>query len=360
MRCPPADVTHPDEPVFDASAIARMIREGIEHFSTEKRLVRSDGSTIWVLIRSSLVRSEAGVPQLVASQFHDVTARVESEELWHRTLIHAPIGMVLFDLDGRCVEVNDRLCELIGYRREELLGLRCTDLLHTEETALVDALCADLRDGRVDSGQLELCVRHRDGHPFWMFARLSAVRGADDQPIHLVGQYDALGSSEVSETRLAELTRMALHDPLTDLANRALLFDRFEQALTVLGERADLLAVLMVDVDGLKAINDRYGHQTGDRVLQATGRGLLDCVRREDTVARYGGDEFVVLAHVADEAQANAVRNRIVQRLGNEFAEQVQIGVSVGLVTTGDPASSLRDLLDTADRSMYADKLGSE
>lgn len=357
---PPAEVTHPDDPAFDDAAIGRMVAEGIEHFSTEKRLVRSDGSTIWVLIKSSLVRSQEGTPQLVASQFHDVTARRESEELWHRTLIHAPIGMALFGLDGCCLEVNDRLCSLLGYRREELLGSRCTDMLYTDDAAEMEALYSDLRDGRVDSGELELCVRHRKGHPFWMFARLSAVLGADDQPIYLVGQYDALGSGEVSETRLAELTRMALHDPLTDLANRALLFDRFERALAMFAERANMLAVLMVDVDGLKAINDRYGHQTGDRVLQAAARGLLDCVRRDDTVARYGGDEFVVLARVSDDGQAEAVRGRIVERLSTEFAEQVQIGVSVGLVTTDDPSSSLRGLLEAADRSMYAEKPGRE
>lgn len=353
---PPADVTHPDEPVLDAAAIQRMIAEGTEHFATEKRLVRSDGSTIWVLIRSSLVRSPEGAPQLVASQFHDVTARRESEELWHRTLIDAPIGMALFDLYGYCVEVNDRLCELTGYRREELLGRRCTDILYTDDTAAMEALYADLRDRRIESGQLELCVRHRKGHPFWMFARLSAVRGPDGQPIYLVGQYESLGSGEVSESRLAELTRMALHDPLTDLANRALLFDRFEQALYALGEQTTTLAVLMVDVDGLKEINDRHGHLIGDRVLQTTARELLDCARREDTVARYGGDEFVVLAHVSDQAQAHTLRTCIAQRLSTEFAEQVQISVSVGLVTTDDPSSSLPALLDIADRQMYAYK----
>lgn len=353
---PPAEVTHPDEPVLDAGAIEAMVADGTEHFSTEKRLVRSDGTTIWVLIKSSLVRSPQGTPQLVASQFHDVTARHEVEELWHRTLIHAPIGMVLFDLNGYCVEVNDRLCALVGYPREELLGRRCTDMLYTDDTAAVEALYTDLRDGRVDSGQLELCVRHRDGHPFWMFARLSAVRDPDDRPIHLVGQYDALGSNEVSEARLAELTRMALHDPLTDLANRALLFERFDQALSMLAGRAGMLAVLMVDVDGLKQINDRHGHQTGDRVLQATAGELLDSVRSGDTVARYGGDEFVVLAHVSHVAQGEAVRDRIMHRLRTEFAEQVQISASVGLVTTDDPSSSLRTLLDSADRHMYTDK----
>ncbi|WP_460960045.1 PAS domain S-box protein [Parasphingorhabdus pacifica] len=355
-----ADVTHPDEPVLDRKAIEYLLAEGRESLTAEKRLVRSDGGVIWVLIDSSLVRQPDGSPQLVISQCHDITARRESERLWRQTLVNAPIGMALLDLQTHFIEVNDRLCELVGYRRDELLGQRGLDLDYTGYWKPVEALYADFRAGRAESGSVEVCVRHRDGHPFWILANLSVIRGADDRPAYVVGQYEAFGvGGQVGENRLAELTRMALHDPLTGLANRALLLDRFEQELAELPDRGDVLAVFLIDLDGFKEVNDHYGHAAGDELLQAAARELLGSVRTADTAARVGGDEFVVLANVADESQAEALRTRIVQRLNTETTapgHPVKLGASVGLATTRDASSAPRELMDSADRDMYARK----
>ncbi|RRO19334.1 sensor domain-containing diguanylate cyclase [Saccharopolyspora rhizosphaerae] len=360
LRLRPGEVTYSGDPVLDKKAIDRLVAEGPDSFVDEKRLVRSDGGVVWVLINSSLVRRPDGSPQLVISQCHDITARRESEKLWRQTLLNAPIGMALLDLHSHLLEVNDRLCELLGRRRDELLGQRGLDLIYPGYRKPVEAMYADFRAGRAETGRQEACVRHRDGHPFWMLARLSVMRGADDRPAYVVGQYEALGvEARVSEARLVELTRMALHDPLTGLANRALLIERFQQELAELGGGSGVLAVFLIDLDGLKEINDHYGHEAGDQLLQAAARELLCSVRPADTVARVGGDEFVVLAHLGDEARAEVMHARLVHRLNTETTaagHPVRLGASVGMTTTHDASTTSRALLDSADRDMYARK----
>ncbi|TDC92190.1 PAS domain S-box protein [Saccharopolyspora aridisoli] len=356
----PADVTHMDDYVLTETAVQNIVREQIESFSAEKRLLRSDGSVILVLVNSSLIRAQDGSPELIVSQFHDITARHESELLWRQTLINAPIGIALTSLDGRCTEANVRLCELVGYRREQLVGQRCTDLIYNGDKEPVDALYAEFRDGCTDSASLEICMRHRDGHPFWILARLGLIRGLDDRPAYVVGQYEPLGDdAQVEEGRLAELTRMALHDPLTGVANRALLIDRYQQEIAKFPVQEGVLALLLVDLDGFKEINDRYGHVAGDEILQAAARELLGAVRTADTVARVGGDEFVVLASVADQAQAEELRTRVDRRLNTEPTAPdlgIRSGASVGMAFTRSPSTPYRVLLDSADQDMYARK----
>lgn len=356
----PADVTHMDDYVLTETAVESMLLEEIESFSAEKRLLRCDGSVILVLVNSSLIRAQDGSPELIVSQFHDITARYESELLWRQTLINAPIGIALTNLEGRCTEANVRLCELVGYRREELVGQRCTDLIYNGDKEPVEALYAEFRNGCNDSASLEICLRHRDGHPFWILARLGLIRGLDDRPAYVVGQYEPLGDdAQVEEGRLAELTRMALHDPLTGVANRALLMDRYQQELAKFPEQEGVLAVFLIDLDGFKEINDRYGHVVGDEILQAAARELQGAVRTADTVARVGGDEFVVLASVADEAQAEELRARVDRSLNTEPTApdlRIRSGASVGMAITRSASTPYRALLDSADRDMYARK----
>lgn len=354
------DVTYPEDPVIDREVIEQKVRDGTRSFAQEKRLVRSDGSVVWALIDHTIINRPDGTPQLIIAQLSDITARVEAEDLWRQTLINAPIGMALLDLHTHLIEVNDRFCELIGYRREELVGSRGLELVYTGYQKPVEDLFAGFRAGRTRTSSTEICVRHRDGQPFWIKARFSALLGADDQPIHVVGQYEPLGvDSRVSEERLVELTRMALHDPLTGLANRALLLDRFQQELAGLSDRPGALAVLLIDLDGLKTINDRHGHEAGDRFLQAAARELQDSVRSADTVARVGGDEFVVLANVTDEFQAEGLRSRIDQRLNADsraMGKNIRLGASVGMTVASDSTASTQELLARADRDMYARK----
>ncbi|MDR7304256.1 PAS domain S-box protein [Haloactinomyces albus] len=353
---PPRDTTHSEDLVLDRDVIDTVIAEGKDTFEVEKRLLRSDGSKVWTLIDSSLIRDSDGKPLFFLSQIHDISARREAELLWHRTLANAPIGMALVDLNGYWTEVNDKLCELVGYSRDELLTMHFTDLTYPYESKQGLADFADLIEGRYDTVSLEKRYRHKDGHPIWMLIRASVVPGADEQPAYLVSQYETIGGEWMRDSHLAH---MALHDPLTGLANRALLLDRLGKEHTKLSEGEDLLAVVLADLDELKPVNDRFGHTVGDQLLTTAAHRLLDVVRPDDTVARFGGDEFVVLARITDLPTAEALRGRVEECLNTDVVaagHHLNLSASVGLATTRDPETSTDALLHRADRDMYRHK----
>lgn len=352
LQHPPRDVTHPDDVVIDGETIAAMIAGREERFETEKRLLHADGGVVWTVVSSTLIRDVEGRPCFFLSQFHDISARREAELLWRRTVEHAPIGMALLDLQGRWIEVNDALCRLLGYPRAELLGRHVTERTYPDDQQPGGEVLAELLDGRCETVNLEHRYRHREGYPIWVLLRISVVPGLDDRPAYLISQYEAIGGERMRDSHLA---RMALHDPLTGLANRALLVDRLEQGCAKLADH-EVLAVLLADLDNLKPINDRYGHVVGDQILRTAADAMLQTVRPGDTVARYGGDEFAILACVPDLAAAEILRERITDRLQTEVTlsdHSLRMSASVGLATTRDPTAPTEDLLHSADRDMY-------
>ena len=156
----------------------------------------------------------------------------------------------------------------------------------------------------------------------------------------------------------AALTHRALHDALTGLPNRELFFDRLEQALARARRRTVPLAVLFIDLDGFKQVNDVHGHEAGDTVLAEAGDRLRALVRTADTVARYGGDEFTILAEeVADVEAAQHLGERVAEELARPYPGGLQLGASVGVAFTANPAATTPDgLIRRADHAMYRSK----
>lgn len=347
IKLHPAEVIHPDDEPVGRESVQQLISGKMDNFPLETRLVCSDGSIIWVFVRTSIVRRADGSPQVIVCQLHDITAYHELQVLWRKTVSNAPIGMALLDLNGNWTEVNGKLCDLVGYSRDELLTMRCDDLIDDliDKRKHEEAL-EDMRNDHHTSSVVEVRYRHRDGDRFWMLVRLSVVPGPNDRSAYLVGQYETINGSAVrlSEERLAQLTRMALHDPLTGLANRALLIDRFEQELAGLADRGGMLAVLVIDLNKFKPVNDQYGHGVGDQLLTAAAQELLSAVRSSDTVARIGGDEFVVLTRVHGSAEAEALRAQVTQRLNTTVTVasglHLEMSASVGLATTRNSTTS--------------------
>ena len=341
------DVTHPDD-VDDGPLEGDSV--------LEKRYVRSDGAVIFVLLSRSVIRDPEDRPQYFLSQAQDITARREAELLWQRSFANAPIGMALLDLKGVWTAVNDTLCRMLGYTRDEMLTKSFGDVTYPEDTELGLTALADLLEGRKDTISVEKRYRHKDGHPIWMLIRSTTVPGADGLPAYLVSQYEDMGEQRLVDAHLAHL---ALHDPLTGLANRALLSDRLDHGLQQLARGDGVLVVIVADLDRLKPVNDRYGHALGDQMLTTAAQELLAVVRSGDTVARIGGDEFVVVSLLWDRDSALALRNRIAERLDTRIVVsgiEVPLRASVGFATTRDPATRPEDLLHEADRDMYMSK----
>ncbi len=255
---------------------------------------------------------------------------------------------------GRFLEVNDAAARLLGYGRGELLHMSYLDIIDpsclTGETGLTEATLTQ------DHTQLEMSYVAREARiiPVEASTRALVLEGAE---VVLVVARD------VSERKAlaAQLAHQAFHDGLTGLANRALFMDRLAHALPRACRRREHCAVLFLDLDSFKLINDSLGHQIGDQLLVAVAQRLLGCVRTEDTVARLGGDEFTVLLEdITEIADATMVAERIAARFQEPFSlggKELFVSASIGIaMSSAEQQQPEEDLLRNADVAMYAAK----
>jgi diguanylate cyclase (GGDEF)-like protein/PAS domain S-box-containing protein len=317
----------------------------------------------WLMTMGTLVLSGVLMASLVSRLERAMKrSRVREEELrqaeerFRSSFDYAAIGMALVALDGRWLRVNEALGRLTGYPVEKLVGMSFRDLTLPEDLAhdlpALDALVA----GRQSSYHSEKRYVRADGEIAWVSLTVSAVRGSDGHPVHLISQMQDVTARKDAEHELAE---RALHDPLTGLPNRVLFADRVEVALARIERTAAPLAVFFVDLDRFKLVNDSLGHAIGDRMLVEVGKRLSAVVRPADTVSRFGGDEFTVLCENTDQRAASVVAERILGALaapvvidGNELFANASIGIAVG----ADSRAKADEMLRDADAAMYRAK----
>lgn len=278
----------------------------------------------------------------------------QSEGLYRAIVETCPDGILVADLKGTIVTANTAAAELHGYERgDELIGVNLFDLvspddrLHMEQT-LVEVL---------ERGQ----VRHVEHHllrrdaPFPADVNLSAVPSEDSSPLFVVAVIH-----DLTECRRQEeyLRYQALHDSLTGLPNRVLLYDRLEHALDI-GKRCRTpVSLLVLDLDGFKEVNDRYGHDFGDAVLEQVAARFQGTLRGSDSLARVGGDEFAVVVaddvgqalHVADRLHHILVESVIIDH------RVVKVGASIGIARYPVDGQDRATLFRRADTAMYAAK----
>jgi diguanylate cyclase (GGDEF)-like protein/PAS domain S-box-containing protein len=265
--------------------------------------------------------------------------------------------MALAAPNGGFMKVNSALCEMVGYSEGELLERDFQSITHPDDLALDLDQQRALLDGATDVYETEKRYLHRDGHEVWVRLGLSTVREEDGTVRYFIAQ-----TIDVSERRRfeAELSYQALHDPLTSLPNRALFMDRLTHALQRQRRTPTELAVLFLDLDRFKMVNDAMGHGVGDAVLNAAAKRISEATRTGDTLARFGGDEFTVLCEDAGGEEACRVAQRIVEVFqrpftheGNDFRLSVSIGVRVSETSSSiSPDGLLRD----ADLALYGAK----
>lgn len=300
--------------------------------------------------RSGLIGRLCTVRDVTAERAATV-ALAEAEERFRVTFEHAPLGMALVSPQGVLLHVNDALCQMLGRSASEVIGLGVSGLSHrADRQATRQALSGN-------GSQVVKRVRHADGHFLSVQVTASLVRNAAGEPHYFVAQ-----AQDVTKERLrqSQLLHQASHDPLTGLANRVMFEDRVDRALARARRHPEVLAVLFCDLDDLKGVNDRLGHPAGDEVLRTVATRLQRCVRDVDTVARVGGDEFVVLLEdigSAEEAMATATRILgALQRPLNVEGEAVVAAVSIGVALNGQEITTRQKLIKAADAAMYAAK----
>jgi diguanylate cyclase (GGDEF)-like protein/PAS domain S-box-containing protein len=269
----------------------------------------------------------------------------------------AKVGIWEWDIPDNRVRWSDELYRIFGLTPQAFPGTfeGYLALVHPEDRALVQAT-VERSLGSLEPFDFAHRTITADGQLRWLQCR-GRVRAVDGQPVQMTGAaQDVTAQREAAEA----LSQLALHDPLTGLPNRSLFMDRLGQALRRLDRRDRVLAVLFVDLDRFKVINDRFGHATGDETLLAVGCRLREVLRPHDTVARLGGDEFVVLCEdLEDDRAAIRVAERVLAALdqpvacgGTDVVPSASIGISLTRRSDVTPDALLRD----ADMAMYRAK----
>jgi diguanylate cyclase (GGDEF)-like protein/PAS domain S-box-containing protein len=281
---------------------------------------------------------------------------LRNEAQFSATFHQAAIGIAHLTLDGRFLKVNEKLCRLIGYPAAKLLDIKLSDLKPPAERETSAAVIAEV----VERGSLDTIERRyvrRDGSILWASISISQVRGLDGEPDYLVAMVQDIGERIAAHEKVL---RRSQFDPLTDLPNRALFEDRLAQVLLQARRRHGIAAVMFIDLDGFKAVNDTRGHGAGDELLREVGRRLAATIRTGDTAARVGGDEFaVVLAHLAEAGDAATVARKILDALAVAFTIEgtvLTVGASIGIALFPAHGEEGADLVRKADRAMFEAK----
>ncbi len=273
------------------------------------------------------------------------------EEKFYKAFHSVPSAIVLSRPDtGEIIEVNDSFEQMSGYRIAQVLGKTTVDLKLWDQEE--DRLKLFKKVAAGEAQGLEIQLRNRAGK------LLTGLFSAD--MIDINGEEIILSSfsdiTEISEIK-QQLHELATHDPLTKLPNRSLFYDRFEIALASAQRKQRRLAVMSLDLDNLKTINDQYGHLVGDSVLIETGNLLVASLRKSDTVARFGGDEFLILVcdiHQRDDALK--IAQKVIESCRNPLTingSDVSVTASLGVAMYPDDGSDLHTLIKKSDQALY-------
>ena len=282
----------------------------------------------------------------------------ESPERFRSAFDHAAIGMALVSPEGRWLQVNPSLCTLLGYTEKELMATDYLKVIHPSDLSAALANIKDLMRGKIPSCQTEKRYIHKQGHEVWALWSASLARDAFTRSPHLIFQIQNITDRKQAEERLLH---DAFHDALTGLPNRALMMDHLKLALarSQRNEKA-MFAVIYLDLDRFKIINDSLGHMIGDQLLVGIARRLENTLRPGDTIARLGGDEFTVLLEdIQDRNYVVQIAERIQMELSAPFSlsgREVFTTVSIGIAISSKEYQETEDILRDADTAMYRAK----
>ncbi len=282
------------------------------------------------------------------------SAALHPRERFELVFQRAPIGTGLLDQEGRWVLVNQALCDITGYTSSELIGQRFYDITHPEDLTNDTARRQQLVDGEISAFQTEKRYFNAAGETMSALLSVSLVRDQDDAPQHFIVQMQDISERKHLEEHLRHL---ADHDPLTGLRNRRLFEHDLRLQIGRCQRYAEQAALLVVDLDGFKLVNDRHGHKVGDDALKAVARTLTRRLRATDLVARLGGDEFAVLLPHMDLPGTEIVAKdlmRVIETCTVDAGDTVvRLAGSVGFALLDRQTAHNDTVLVAADRAMY-------
>jgi diguanylate cyclase (GGDEF)-like protein/PAS domain S-box-containing protein len=335
-------------------------------FDVEHRIVRPDGEVRWLTTRSrTFFEGEGSARHAVRTvgAVMDITERKRSDQELRlaATAFESHEGIYITDGAGRILRVNRAFTEITGYPADEAIGQPASVLASEQHDSVFGPAVAAALE-RAGSWQGEIYSRRKSGELYPIWQSITQVTSEEGRVTHFVCHFQDISERKQVQARIEHL---AYHDPLTQLPNRSLLLDRLRQALARNRRRGLLGALLFIDLDRFKNINDSLGHRVGDLLLREVGACVAGHIRSEDTVARLGGDEFVVLLAELGQnretaaREARALAEKVHMEISRDFnvaGYALRVGASVGVAVFPEGSETADDVLRHADIAMYRAK----
>ncbi|CAB1369153.1 EAL domain-containing protein [Denitratisoma oestradiolicum] len=352
------DIAHPDDVEANFVLLRRILAGDLDLGSFEKQYLRKDGGTVWINLAMSPARTTNGHPSYFIAVLEDITNRKHAEmqlRLAAKVFDRAGEAIIVTEVDGRIITVNEAFTGITGYTVTEAVG-KTPSLLKSglNSPEFYRSLWGQLETEGWWQGEIWNKRKNGEIYPEWL--TISSVREADGRLSKYVAMFSDISAMKESQRKLEYI---ASHDDLTALSNRTVFQNRLRQAIAQARRESHLLAVLFIDLDNFKTINDTLGHDVGDLLLKGVAQRLLTCIRDADTVARLGGDEFAALLCNIDFLEVSAVCQRIVDALSKVFQvmeHDLFITSSIGISLFPNDGNDEGTLLKNADSAMYRAK----
>ena len=361
---------HPDDLARNKEKLDQLFARQVKRYELEFRMRHKDGHWVWILsIGNIIARERDGKPALISGIHLDISARKAMEEqlalsesrlanekkLLEATLISVGDGVLSCDREGKVLFLNPAGEKLTGWTAAEAIGrpLEEVYLLEDEQggKACTDSVLRVLGTGlpaRIP-GDCVLCSRHGDRRPVSQTASPIFSEGGE-----IAGIVVVFSDSTEERRKLHEIEYLSYHDYLTGLYNRRF----FEEELRRLDTPRNLpLTLIMGDVNGLKLVNDSFGHEAGDALLRAAGEIMSGCCRADDIVARLGGDEFIILLPATGPAEAEMVLRRLHSSLKQKVVGLVELSIAFGFATKTEERTPVHEVFKMAEDQLYRNKL---
>lgn len=347
---------HPEDRSLVLQRIHNLLEEPRSYYEGIYRLRHRDGDYRWLLARGQLLLDEQGQPSRFIGTSVDITQRRADEDSLRQAAAvfdSTQEGVLVTDRDQKIVHVNPAFSRITGYSAEEVLG-QSPNLFKSgrHDAAFYHSLWHALEQRGAWSG--EIWNRRKDGDVFPMWQCIRSIHDENGTLSHYVAVFSDISAIKRSQH---ELDYLAHHDPLTTLPNRLLFSERIEQALQRDKQRG---ALLLIDLDHFKIINESLGHNTGDQLLKLIGERLGGCFDKQLTLARLGGDEFGLLSNnCANAEQASQLAQRLLDSLTQPFliaGDTLFIGASIGISLFPEDGNSVEQLLRNADSALFRAK----
>ena len=360
-------ITHPDDVVSQNKVTQALNSSQIHEYNIQKRCICKDNSTVWVDLTCTALWKSGEEPTANIAVIHDITdkklaelALIESEERWKFALEGSDQGIWDLNVSVNHIYLSTRCKEMLGYKEEQISSdmHEWLKLIHPDDLPCLISARQLALDGSSKIFENEHRKLTSDGSWKWIQVKGMVVhRDEAGLPLRIIGTYTDINEKKLAE---AEVLRLAHFDGITNLPNRNLFLDRLSQEFKKANRSGKFIALIMLDLDRFKEINDTLGHQKGDFLIKLVAERLLECVRETDTVGRLGGDEFtIILTELDDFSDVELVAFKILDRLAMPYQleeDLAYVTASLGITLYPNDGTEIEILFKNADQAMYAAK----